>query len=60
MKRLTLAWQRLFVRFLIWGLDMDITLLEDRAKRCAEDRAEFIRRRSDLIVELINLDAEAT
>lgn len=46
------------LRFLIWGLGMDIALLEERIARCQEDRLEFLKRRSDLILALIEREAD--
>lgn len=52
--------RRAWLRMVIWGLDMDLAILEERARRVANDRADFTRRRSELIIDLINLEAEGS
>lgn len=52
--------RRVWLRLMIWGLDMDLAILEDRARRIATDRADFTRHRSELIIDLINLETEGS
>lgn len=56
--RLAFVMRRAWLRAMVWGLDMDIAILEDRARRVLADRVDLTQRRSDLIIRLIDLDAE--
>ncbi len=49
-------WERSFMRLRLWSLDMDIAIIDTQVVRMARDREEFIRLRSDLIIELINME----
>lgn len=55
---LFIRWRILWLRVLLWGVNGDLACLEAQAQRVAEDRIAWARRRSDLIIEIINLEEQ--
>lgn len=51
-------WERKFMQLRLWCLDMDIGMLESQAARIDRDRAELLQIRSNVIIELINMEGQ--